>query len=339
MIQDTNKTLGIWFPCIKAGTGSDMYTIRLVAALNKRGVKAEITWLPHHAEYLPWLVKAPTPPSWVTHVHINSWLHKKFIPSNLPIIVTSHLCVHDSVFNQYKSLLQRVYHAFWVKYCERNAFKRASKVTAVSQYTAKQNKRYLGVKNITAIHNWIDTDVFIPAEKQKKDNKFKLLFVGNLSRRKGSDLLPEIMSQLGEQYELYFTGKTEFYSDTNLPVNMLPLGEVRNQKELINLYQQSDAMLFPSRLEGLSLAAIEAQACGLPIIANNTSSMPEVVSDGVTGFLCQQDNVEAFVNKIKKLYGSPNLAQRVGSNAREHAQLSFNEDSQIKKHIELYNVT
>ena len=43
----------VWFPAVRAGTGTDVFTERLVEGLNKRGIRAEITWLPLRAEYAP----------------------------------------------------------------------------------------------------------------------------------------------------------------------------------------------------------------------------------------------------------------------------------------------
>jgi len=331
--------IGVWFPCVKTNTGSDYFTIRLAEALNKQGIRAEISWLPHYAEYLPWLVNAPKPPLWATHIHINSWLHKKFIPPSLPLIVTSHLCVHDPVLTQYKNLLQRLYHFVWVKYCEQYTFKAATKITAVSNYTAKQNESIFDTKKVNAIHNWIDSSVFTSITKKPLNKRFKLLYIGNLSLRKGSDLLPEIMAKLGDNYELHYTGNSDgFYGKKNTPSNMHSLGIINHQEELIKLYQNSDALLFPTRLEGLSLAAIEAQACGLPVIATKGSSMPEIVEEGITGYLCEQDNVDEFVSRIKKI--QQQLSEfnfEMSLNANIKAKEAFSELTQVKEYIKLYN--
>ena len=83
-----NTKPAIWFPAVKTNTGTDKFTEQLVAALNQRGFQAEIAWLPHHAEYLPWLVPIPQKPSWANIAHINTWLHPRFIPKHLPVIAT-----------------------------------------------------------------------------------------------------------------------------------------------------------------------------------------------------------------------------------------------------------
>ncbi len=333
--SDTN--IAVWFPCVRANTGSDIFTIRLVEALKKRGIKAGITWLPHYAEFIPWVVRIPKTPSWATHVHINSWLHKRFIPEDLPVVVTSHLCVHDKALLEYKSFLQRLYHNFWIKYCESNNFRLANKITAVSMYTAKQNERHFNIKSIIPIHNWIDNTAFIPADEKPYSRKFKLLYVGNLSKRKGSDLLPEIMLKLGENFELYFTGdKKKFYTHDKLPNNMIALGHISNQKKLIKYYQNSDVLLFPTRGEGLSLSALEAISCGLPIIASDVSSMSEVVDNDLSGFLCEEGNIESFIIAIKRLADEPSKLAIARRQARHKAKLCFFESEQVEKYLKLY---
>ena len=80
--------LGVWFPTVRTGTGAQKFTERLVAALQKRGIRAAITWLPHRAEFLPWTVAVPQPPDWARIVHVNSWLPARFIPGHLPVVAT-----------------------------------------------------------------------------------------------------------------------------------------------------------------------------------------------------------------------------------------------------------
>ncbi len=52
----------IWFPTVRTGTGTDVFTERLVKGLNEQGIKAEITWLPLRAEYAPWTKPSSGPP-------------------------------------------------------------------------------------------------------------------------------------------------------------------------------------------------------------------------------------------------------------------------------------
>lgn len=335
-----NTAIGVWFPCIRANSGVDIFTIRLVDALNKQGIRAEIAWLPHRAEYLPWTVPLPTVPKWVTITHINSWLPKRFIPKEIPFVVTFHSCPHDIALRPYKNVYQHFYHKYWVKKQEGYSIAKAKSVTAVSQYTANKIIETFTFNNIDIILNSVDTNLFSPLlslETKEKHDTFKLLFVGSLRKMKGADLLPRIMRELGNSYTLYYTADEDDYdSSIQIPENMFPLGKLNVQSELIKLYQNNDALLFPTRLEGLSLAALEAQSCGLPIITTNGSSMPEIVQQGKTGFLCEQDNVHEFIARIKQLKNSPELLTQLAVSARERGVRFFSEPHMVNKYIRLY---
>ena len=81
-----NEQPAVWFPAIRTNTGTDVFTRRLVKGLNEQGIKAGVTWLPLRAEYAPWTVRVPKPPEWADIVQVNTWLHPRFIPKNLPAV-------------------------------------------------------------------------------------------------------------------------------------------------------------------------------------------------------------------------------------------------------------
>lgn len=323
----------VWFPTIRAGSGADVFTERLAEGLRRRGLKAEITWLPHRAEYLPWSVTKPEPPAWANIAHVNTWLHRRFLPKNLPLIATMHHCVHGDEVARFKTPAQTLYHRLWVKRLERHVLVRADRITAVSRYSAARTTAIYRTNNIVVIHNGIDTrGVFQPAPRQEPNEPFRLLYVGNWSKRKGVDLLAPIMSRLGTGFELAHTGN----SITNAPDNMHSIGILATQSALADAYRQADALLFPSRLEGFGLVALEAHACGLPVIATHGSALPEVIEHGVTGLLCPQDDVQAFVDAAKKMADDTARWQRMRRAALERAETHFSMEHMLDRYIDLY---
>lgn len=332
-----SKSIGVWFPTIRAGTGVDRFTESLVDSLNKRGIRAEISWLPHRAEYLPWSVRAPKCPDWATVVHVNSWLHQRFIPNALPSVVTLHSCVHDEAFAPYKSFLQRLYHRLWVFRREKKALRNAAKITAVSKYTAHVSGRIFEVGDIVPIPNWIDAQNFRPAKVTKTGEKFRLVFVGNLSVRKGADLLPDIMKQLGPDFELLYTGRPDWYPGAEtIPANMKGVGQLNGVSKIVSFYQNADVLIFPTRLEGLPLSVLEAMAVGLPVVCSDATSLPEVVVDGETGILCAQDDVTGFVEGVRKLASDPQLYENMRLASTERVRRFFSENHVIDNYIEIY---
>lgn len=330
---------GIWFPAVRVGTGVDTFTECLVDGLTRRGIRAEIEWLPPRAEFLPWSVKVPRPPDWASVVHINSWIHKRFIPKKLPCLVTLHSCVHDPAFEPYKSRIQSIYHRFWVYRREIESMQRAQNITAVSDYTARvAMAMFPEAGEIRTLHNWVDTSIFAPVKRSCADTPFRLLFVGNVSVRKGRDLLVQIMASLGPDYELSYTGVPEdFPNGSSLPENMISLGRITGAESMARFYQSHDALLFPSRLEGLPLSVLEASSSGLPVIASDASSLPEVVRHNKTGILCEAENVEAYVNAVKLLANTPAIWLEMRKNAREWIESEFSMEPALDRYIETYH--
>jgi glycosyltransferase involved in cell wall biosynthesis len=327
---------GVWFPAIRAHSGADVFTERLCAALNARGIRAEIHWLPLRAEYAPWSVPVPQPPGWATVAHVNSWLSQRFWPPGLPVVCTVHSCVHDLALLPFKRHLQRLYHRLWIRRVENAALNRASRVVAVSQYAAHVARAVFGFKTIEVIHNGVNTDFFTPSSREQPNRPFRLLYVGNWDARKGVDVLSPILRELGDDFELVYTadrlGQHRRYP---LPSNARCLGRL-DAEGLRAAYAQADALLFPSRLEGLPLTVLEAMACGLPVIAASSSSLPEVVADGETGLLCPVDDVAAFVAAARRLQGDVGLWRTMRLAARERAVALFDEAKQVEQYLDLY---
>ena len=331
----SNTKPAIWFPTVKTNTGTDKFTEQLVSALNQKGFQAEITWLPHHAEYLPWLVPIPEKPDWANVVHINSWLAPRFIPKGIPVVTTVHLCVQDPIIRPYKSLAQHLYHKFWVTPIERYALKRANVVTCVSSYTKSKVENIFNINNVQLVYNGINVEKFKYKHRDKPNKPFRLLFVGTNSMRKGFDLLPLIMDRLGCEYELIFTSINP-EAHINLPRNMKPISYRKTQKDLLDLYHDVDVLIFPSRLEGFGLVVAEAMACGLPVVVANSSALTELIDDGVTGFLCAKDDIGAFVEAIGRLANDEMLRKKLANTARLQVEQYFKQETMMENYIKTY---
>lgn len=328
--------LAVWFPAVRAHSGADVFTERLCAGLNARGIRAEISWLPLRAEFAPWSVAVPRPPAWATVAHVNSWLHPRFLPKGLPIITTVHHCVHDPALDPYKRLSQRLYHTTWIKRLEAANLCQATRVVAVSRYTARAAQAAFGWREIEVIHNGVDTHFFVPVERNQPHRPFRLLYVGNWSTRKGADLLRPIVQTLGDGFELLYTAdRRGGHLCHALPHNCRCIGHPDDQA-LLEAYRYADALLVPSRLEGFGLVAAEAMACGLPVIAANTSSLPEVIEHGKTGLLCPVDNVSAFAAAARTLAHDLACWRSMRQAARERAVERFDEARQIARWLDIY---
>lgn len=328
----------IWFPSVKTNTGTDRFAEQLVATLNQRGFQAEITWLPHHAEFFPWGVTRPEPPSWANVIHINSWLHPRFYQGfGLPIVTTCHGSVHDHALNPYKTLLQKMYHQVWVKSLEKQAYQNSAYIAAVSEYTARITREAFGDITISTIPNWLPKEAFSTDEKPSTHTPFRLLFLGRLSKRKGADLLVPIMHGLGNDFELHYTMHPEDKAgDSHNLENMKRLGWTSNSNQIKEWIDNADALIFPSRMEGMPLAVLECMARGLPVICSNSSSLPELIQHGTHGLICPVDNVTSFIEAAQYLQKNPDTYRAMSAAAKNRALLQYNQEASISKYISIY---
>lgn len=322
---------------MRAGTGTDTFTETLASELQKRELRAEIAWLPLRAEYAPWTVPAPKPPQWATVVHVNTWLHPRFVPTSLPLVATLHHSVHHPDLEPYKGWLRSRYHRFWIRRVERAIMRRADRVVAVSRFAADTGRATLLERPIDVIENGVDTARFCPPPERPSGHPFRLLYVGSWMARKGVDLLAPIMQELGAGFELHFTGGAAARDGgAEAPANMHNIGRLNGKEAVVTAMQGADAFLFPSRGEGLPLSVLEAMACGLPVIAADGPSLVHVVDDGVTGILCPQDDVAAFAGAARKLAFEPALAARMSSGARQRVLSRFSIDRMVDEYRAIY---
>lgn len=327
----------VWFPTIRAGSGVDIYINRLAVALGNKGIDVEVTWFDRNYEFAPSLLKRAKPPQGTTIIHSNSWSAFAFKRKNIPLVVTEHHCVLDPSFRPYKNRYQHTYHEILIRRYEKASFRMADKIVAVSNYTANSIQRTFNLSNVEVIHNWVDTDTFTTDNRDEKGNTiFKLLYVGNQSRRKGWDLIPAIMKTLGNSYQLLVTAGLRNRNVGNSQNNIVQLGYLTTS-DLVKAYQQCDALLFPSRYEGFGYVALEAMACGKPVITANNSALPEVVVEGVTGLLCEPDNTDCYIAACRRLNENRDFTTRLGNNARQRVLESFAEETQINQYIAAYN--
>lgn len=326
----------VWFPAVRAGTGTDVFTERLAAALERRGIRAAITWLPLRAEYSPWTVPVPTPPVWANVVHANTWLHPRFLPERMAAVATLHHAVHHPSLEPHKSRLRSNYHRYWVRHVERQTMGRVQCVVAVSEFAAKTAQRVLLNRQIEVIYNGIDVESFRPADLRTRHDPFRLLYIGKWARLKGVDLLAPIMSNLGSAFELNFTGGLPAAEASRLPSNMHDIGRLHGESAVAAAMRDADAFLFPSRSEGFGLVAVEAMASGLPVIAARCASLSEIVEDGVTGFLSAPDDLAAFCESIRRLSADVKLYGRMAQAARNHAIARFPVERMVEAYIDIY---
>ncbi|MFO7273307.1 MAG: N-acetyl-alpha-D-glucosaminyl L-malate synthase BshA [Bacillota bacterium] len=108
------------------------------------------------------------------------------------------------------------------------------------------------------------------------------------------------------------------------------------QEEVVPLLSAADLFLLPSEQESFGLAALEAMACGVPVVASRTGGLPEVVVDGETGFLCQVGDVEAMARRALQILEDGELHRRLGGAAVERVRTLFCAERIVPQYEALY---
>lgn len=195
------------------------------------------------------------------------------------------------------------------------------------------------VKPFTVNYNGIDGDRFQFAQSSGD----YLLWIGRVVPEKGLDKAIEISAATNKPLkaigaiadENYYAKIIEPKLKENTQVNYFK--EVIGQN-LVGLYQNAKLLLFPIDWEEpFGLVMIEAMACGTPVIAFNRGSVPEIIKDGETGFICPPGDIDCMVRKVKELYRMPmEKYQAMRRACRKHVENNFTVEKMIDGYEKVY---
>jgi glycosyltransferase involved in cell wall biosynthesis len=108
------------------------------------------------------------------------------------------------------------------------------------------------------------------------------------------------------------------------------------QPDVAGFYRLFDAFLLPSVNEGTPVSAIEALASGTPVVANRVGGVPDVVRDGVDGFLIEPGDVEGAAERLARLAHEPALRRQLGESGRERVRARYSVDRLVDDVDRLY---
>ncbi|MEX2585796.1 MAG: N-acetyl-alpha-D-glucosaminyl L-malate synthase BshA [Balneolaceae bacterium] len=207
-------------------------------------------------------------------------------------------------------------------------------VTAVSNYLKKETyERFDIKKEIRVIANFIDLDRF---KRSRKDHFKKAIcpndekVVVHVSNFREVKRVPEVVTifhkvlQSGIDAKLLMVGDgpdrnraEQRCRDLGICDNVRFLGKQERVEEVLSI---ADLFLIPSGSETFGLAALEAMACGVPVISSNIGGLPEVNVHGETGYLCDLDDVEEMGRYAVEILRNEKLHKKLARNARKQAE-------------------
>ncbi len=163
-----------------------------------------------------------------------------------------------------------------------------------------------------------------------------LLTVGRIMPNKGVDIAVRIALKSGRKLKIvgsYYPGDEHYFNNKIKPFlgkQIEYLGQ-QSKKDLIKLYSNAYAFLMPLRWEEpFGLVMIEAMASGTPVIATNRGSVPEIIKDGVTGFIAKNNSTSTWLRLLNKI----DTIKR--NDCRKYAERKFSTKTMAKNYLKLY---
>jgi glycosyltransferase involved in cell wall biosynthesis len=203
--------------------------------------------------------------------------------------------------------------------------------------------------NLVAKTYFINTSRFEPngaardeiRQRLGAEDRIVLLLVGQMIREKGIDVAIQAMASLPSQAVLWLVGEgpwlpelTQMIAERGLGDRVRMLGLQSNVQPYL---QAADVFLCPSMwAEAAGLVNLEAQACGLPVVASRIGGIPEYVLDGRTGLLFEPGDAAGLARQVRRLIDEPELRRTMASAARTWALERFSPEARLPELLDLY---
>ena len=212
-------------------------------------------------------------------------------------------------------------------------------VTAVSESLKADTYRDLGINcDIRVIPNFLDCstyrrrDVAQLRAKLAPDGEKILIHISNFRPVKRVNAVVEVFAEVRRLMpsRLLMVGDGPDLADASRLARSLGVADavdfLGEQDQVVPLLSASDVFLLPSAQESFGLAALEAMACGVPVVASRVGGLPEVIEDGVSGFLHPPSDVAGMAGSIRRLLTEQDLHARMARSAAESARSRFCDD-------------
>jgi glycosyltransferase involved in cell wall biosynthesis len=263
------------------------------------------------------------------------------------LAVEVHGDFEESLF-LYRRIRFRALHRFLMKQAALYSLAQADVLRAISSSTTNQLKRWVPETTIVQFPAWTDIETFFAAGRTKANKTSSIVYAGVLSPVKGIHHLINAFSVLAEQFPsapLFIIGKDENKSyAAGLRIQAKKLGlenrvrftGPRPQSELAFWMSEAAVLVLPSTSEGLGRVIIEAMAAATPVIGSDVGGIPELIKDGVNGFLIAPGDEQALAEKLRWVLNNPDKARAMGERGRAFAAGSFSADRYVDGYRQIF---
>jgi L-malate glycosyltransferase len=284
----------------------------------------------------------------ILHVHyaiphsISAYLAKKMLTDRvIPFVTTLHGTDITLVGND-RSYLP----------ITRFGIEQSDTVTAVSEYLKRRTVQEFQIERpIDVVPNFVDCNVYGRSHDRSFRKKFAaddegiLIHISNFRPVKRVEDVVAVFARVRKQLRsrLLMVGdgpdrpKAEWLARTHgVAGDVIFVGK---QNDMSQFLAVSDVLLLPSELESFGLVALEAMACEVPVIASRVGGIPEVVRDGVDGFLYDVGDTKAMADSCLLILQNLNVREEIGKAGRERATREFCASKIVLQYEDLYRRT
>jgi L-malate glycosyltransferase len=223
-------------------------------------------------------------------------------------------------------------------------------VTAISHYLKEATRETFHFDDIEVIPNFICQHDYqrhgVESLRRQlaEDDEPLMVHVSNFRPVKRPVDCVEILSRVlkrGIKTRLVMVGDGSERTNVEHRARCLGIADkctfVGKQPKIVDYLSASDVLLLPSQQESFGLAALEAMACEVPVVASRVGGIPEVVTDEETGFLSAVGDVDKMAEDAGKLLLDKDLRVEMGRRAREFAVSRYRTDLVIPQYIDFYH--
>ncbi|MFT5790407.1 MAG: N-acetyl-alpha-D-glucosaminyl L-malate synthase BshA [Shewanella sp.] len=227
---------------------------------------------------------------------------------------------------------------------------KSTKVTTVSAY--QRNYIYSHFekdKTIEVIHNFIDLNVFTPKtanvdvrRQMAKDDEKVIMHVSNFRALKNTDTVIRafhlLLRKVSARLVLlgsgpYIDNIKEQCEKLDILQHVTFMGEVMHVESYL---PNADCMIQPSYRESFCMVLLEAMACAVPTVSSNVDGIPEVVEEGVSGFMLDPDDALGMAKAMEVILTCPDKQLQMGQAGRRRARVLFSPQQKIGQYVDCY---
>jgi len=274
---------------------------------------------------------------------IASWWGMKVV-----LVVESHGNFASDLFTQRKIFFPGLYQLL-MGHAVTFTLNRADLLRAISHSTRQQLEAWKPDKQIVQFPTWTDLETFLQERVgEYRQSSSNILYAGVLIPRKGVMHLVNTFGRIAEEFpqaKLVAIGRSDdkaYAGQLKARVSSLGLNHriqflpELSHKQLAKHMSMASVFVLPSLSEGLGRVVIEAMATGTPAIGSSVGGIPDMIQEGINGFLVPPGDEEALAERLRWMLEHPTEAKEMGCHARDFAEQFFSTETYVQGYQNIF---